>query len=105
MAKKNKRAFFAKIDSLPRGPGWQCEMWEAKGDEVDEQGRYRVKRFELWKRDPVECIKDLMANPLFSEHMRYAPERLYEDDTGEKPIFSEMWTGEWWEKIQVGVLQ
>jgi hypothetical protein len=24
-------------------------------------------------RDPVECIKDLISNPVFKEHMVYAP--------------------------------
>lgn len=60
---------------------------------------------ELWMRDPVECIRDLLANPAFAEHMRFEPERLFEDEEGKKPIFSEMWTGEWWAKIQVSGLQ
>ena len=53
---KNKRAFFRKIDSLPRGPGWECEIFEATGDEVDEKGQPRKEVFELWKRNPVDCI-------------------------------------------------
>ena len=105
MSFRNKNELLKKVKGLPKGPGWKCEMLTTKGDVVDKKGKPRVEKLELWKRDPIECIKDLMANPLFSKHMRYAPERLYEDEAGEKPIFSEMWTGEWWEKIQVCVLQ
>ncbi|KAI0693079.1 hypothetical protein BC835DRAFT_1306895 [Cytidiella melzeri] len=97
---KNKRSFFAKIDSLPKGPKWQCEIWEVKGTEVDENQNLKTEVVELWKRDPVECIRDLLANPVFAKHMRYEPERLYEDEAGKRPIFNEMWTGEWWEKLQ-----
>lgn len=98
---KNKRTFFQKIDLLPKGPGWVCEIWEATGDEVDDSGNKKTEPLELWRRDPVECIKELMANPAFANHMRYEPERLYEDEEGTKRIWSEMWTGDWWEKIQV----
>lgn len=58
---------------------------------------------ELWKRDPVECIKDLMSNPAFKEHMAYAPERVYTNAEGSEDsrIFDEMWTANWWWKIQV----
>ncbi|KAI0687640.1 hypothetical protein BC835DRAFT_1286335 [Cytidiella melzeri] len=97
---KNKQSFFAKVDSLPKGPNWQCEVWEVKGTEVDENENMRTEVVELWKRNPVECIKDLLANPMFADHMRYEPERLYEDKDGKRPIFNEMWTGEWWEKLQ-----
>jgi hypothetical protein len=88
---------------LPKGPGWHCEIWEVEGSEVDEEGNKRKETVELWKRDPVKCIRDLIANPAFAEHMRFEPERLYEDEEGTKPIFSEMWTGEWWERLQVSL--
>ncbi|KAI0683644.1 hypothetical protein BC835DRAFT_1409355 [Cytidiella melzeri] len=97
---KNKQLFFAKVVSLPKGPNWQCEVWEVKGTEVDENENMRTEVVKLWKRNPVECIKDLLANPMFADHMRYKPERLYEDEDGKRPIFNEMWTGEWWEKLQ-----
>lgn len=54
-------------------------------------------------RDPVECIKELMSNLAFKNHMVYAPERLYSRKEGgeDSRIFDEMWTAEWWWKIQV----
>lgn len=97
----NKRTFFQKIDSLPTGPTWQCEVLESKGDILDENGKPQVEYLELWKRNPVECIEELISNPTFREHMKYAAEQIFEDCFGEKRMFSEMWTGEHWEELQV----
>ncbi|PSR76367.1 hypothetical protein PHLCEN_2v8507 [Hermanssonia centrifuga] len=98
---KNKHSFFKKVDQLPRGPSWQCELFEAIGDEVDENGERKTERLELWKRDPVECIKELISDLSFRESLRYAPERLFEDPFGENPILSEMWTADWWSEMQL----
>ena len=77
-------------------------MLDVTGDVHDVRtGKRSVETVELWKRDPVECIKELFSNPLFEEHMRYAHEPLFEDADATRPILNEMWTGEWWEKIQV----
>lgn len=76
-------------------------MWEAVGDELDDDGKQRTEILELWKRDPVRCIEDLLANPSFEEHLHYEAERIYEDCEKTKPLFGEMWTGEWWEETQV----
>ncbi|KAI0684573.1 hypothetical protein BC835DRAFT_1409120 [Cytidiella melzeri] len=97
---KDKRTFLNKIDSLPRGPGWQCEIFEATGDECDEEGKECVEVFELWKRDPIECIHKLLSNLSFACHMKYAPEHRYKDEWMKKPILSEMWSGTWWESVQ-----
>jgi hypothetical protein len=34
---KNKRAFYKRIDTLPRGTKWECEPFEIEGDELDEK--------------------------------------------------------------------
>ncbi len=56
---------------------------------------------ELWHRDPVDCVRELVGNPVFRDAMRYSPEKLYEDAEGKSGIWNEMWTGEWWWKTQV----
>ncbi len=98
---KNKQLLLQKIDDLPRGPTWECELWEVEGDEYDEDGNLRTETLELWRRNPVDCIKELIGNPLFSDCIRYAPERHYLDAAGTDPIWDEMWTGEWWWDLQV----
>jgi hypothetical protein len=93
---------FEKIDQLPHGPKWECELFTTEGDVIDPAtGKKSCQTLELWKRNPVECIQELLGNPAFRDHIRYAPERLYEDHEGTKPIISEMWTADWWEEIQV----
>jgi hypothetical protein len=60
-----------------------------------------VERLELWRRDPVECVQELMENPAFRDHMAYAPERVYKDKEGKVRIYDEMWTANWWWDLQV----
>lgn len=42
-----------------------------------------------------------MGNPALKNYMKYAPERVYEDDEGTNRVFDEMWTGDWWWNTQV----
>jgi hypothetical protein len=102
----NSRSFLQKIDALPAGPKWECEVFEITGDEPDERdhSKKRTEVVELWRRDPVECIRELIGNPAFRDHMRYAPERVFKDETGKNQVFDETWTGEWWWKTQVSLL-
>jgi Plavaka transposase len=58
---------------------------------------------ELWFRDPVECVQELLSNPVFVEHTAFALERVYSDREGKERIFDEMWTAEWWWDTQVGL--
>ncbi|KAE9391614.1 hypothetical protein BT96DRAFT_959531 [Gymnopus androsaceus JB14] len=81
---KSKYMFFKKIDNLPGGP---CEV------PLEEE-------HELWMRNPVECIVDLIGNPAFREFMGYSPERVFDAEDGSNQMFDEMWTGEWWWKMQ-----
>lgn len=89
------------IDVLPTGPEWKRSIISVLGDEVDGDGKLIEEELELWMRDPVECIRELMQNPAFKESMAYAPERVYRDSEGKNRIYEEMWTGDWWWKAQV----
>ncbi len=55
---------------------------------------------ELWKRDPVACIKELMQDPQFAKHMCYAPEKMYTNEGMKHQTFDEMATGKWWWAMQ-----
>ncbi|KAJ7775451.1 Zn-finger domain-containing protein [Mycena metata] len=98
----NNRSFLLKVDQLPTGPDWTCEIVTAAGNRLDENDELMSEELELWMRNPVECIKELMSNPAFRDHMAYAPERVYSSPEGneESRIFDEMWTAEWWWKLQ-----
>ncbi|KAF7371541.1 hypothetical protein MVEN_00009100 [Mycena venus] len=98
----NNRTFLKKVDQLPTGPDWTCKMVTAAGNWLDENDELMSEDLDLWMRNPVECIKELISSPAFREHMAYAPERVYgaKDGREESRIFDEMWTAEWWWKLQ-----
>ena len=87
---------------LPTGPGWTYETIDIVGDLIDDETKEpMVETVELWKRDPVECIRELIGNPLFKESLHYEPLRLYCDEEGENRIYENMWTANWWWDTQV----
>lgn len=89
------------IDSLPGGVKWNLHEIHLTGDIKDEDGEPLTETLELWWRDPVECVRELMGNPMFRDVMRYAPEKVFTDAGGKNELVSEMWTAEWWWKLQV----
>ncbi len=95
-----------KIDELPtQTTGWTCDLITVKGDNVDANGKFAAEELELWHRDPVECVKELMGNPAFRDLLVYAPEQAFRDEEGTNRIFDEMWTGDWWWDMQVSHFQ
>ena len=105
----NKRALLEKIDALPDVPGWTCEVFEITGDQVDIRDasgkRKLTEEVELWRRDPVECIRELIGNPAFRKHMRFEPERVFTDAQCKNVKFDNMWTCEWWWNLQVRMMK
>ena len=97
----NSRSLFQKIDALPRGPEWTCKLFEVEGDILDEDGAPQTETVELWHRDPVECVEELIGNPEFEAYMKYAPYRLYANEDGTEQFWDEMASGSWWWDTQV----
>ena len=105
----NNQSLLKKINDLPGGPKWTCEIFDITGDQVDISSNNGERRMitedvELWHRDPVEGIKDLIGNPAFKHCMQYAPERVFTDVKQEDQKFDNMWTSEWWWEQQVRAL-
>ena len=106
---KNKKKFLERIDSLPEGVQWKCDELEVTGDEpyldADPSGNtMRKETLEIWHRDPVECVRELIGKPAFDGCLVYAPERHFTDAAGESEVINEMWTARWWWTIQVSIL-
>jgi hypothetical protein len=70
----NNYTFLKKVDQLPKGPEWHCNILTVKGDKHGEDGKVLEEQVELWFRDPVECVKELLGNPAFDGKIAYAPE-------------------------------
>ncbi|KAG1723580.1 hypothetical protein EDB19DRAFT_1930249 [Suillus lakei] len=96
----NNRSFLQRVDKLPHGPGWSCKKVTVRGNVEDEKGEMLQEEVELWSRDPVECVKELIGNPAFKEHMAYSPAKAYADRVGQHRVIDKMWTGDWWGEKQ-----
>ncbi|KAJ2974809.1 hypothetical protein NUW54_g11836 [Trametes sanguinea] len=93
--------FLQKIDALPCGStGWKVEVMEAVGDKLGEDGKPKVERVELWSRDVVDCVRELMGNASFRDSLVYGPQHHYVDEHGQTRLYENMWTGDWWWDVQ-----
>lgn len=63
---KDCRQLLQKVNGLPQGPGWTQEIITVTDDATDEEGTPEDEELELWLRDPVECIAELIGNPAFN---------------------------------------
>ena len=100
---RNKYQFLQKIDELEVGPEWSCDEWTIKGDIPDEDGKMKTEDLELWRRDTVACVAELLGNPVFQAYLKYAPEKLFENADGTGRIYADMFTADWWWEIQVSI--
>ena len=78
-----------------------CTPMKVVGDIINSKGEAAVQYAELWHRDPIECIKELIGNPNFDGYIDYAPTRRYRNVNRSNREYSEMSTATWWWKIQV----
>lgn len=97
----NKRKLLQLIDMLPSGPRWKCQPFQITGDEKDHNGETRTEDVELWLRDPVECIKELIENQFIGGKNIYSPRRVYRDPKQTNREYSETMTGDWCWDTQV----
>jgi len=93
------------IDHLPRSTEWSLRMVDVEGDIMGADGKLLMEEVELWLRNPLDCICELMANPNFADAILYEPQRVFDDEAGRERRFDEMWTGDWWWEVQVSQLK
>jgi hypothetical protein len=41
-----------------------------------------TEEYELWRRDLIQIIRQLIGNPALEKNMAYAPELVYADSKG-----------------------
>ncbi|KAG1763516.1 hypothetical protein EDD22DRAFT_846347 [Suillus occidentalis] len=96
----SKYSLMKAIDKLPHDTEWQLKRISVEGNKLTQGQQYETKDLELWMRDPVECICELMANPEFGHMVSYVPERVFSDAEGKSRWYDEMWTDDWWWEMQ-----
>ncbi|KAI0741314.1 hypothetical protein C8Q80DRAFT_1273779 [Daedaleopsis nitida] len=94
---KNKAALTKKIDQLPKGAGWFCNIIKVEGDLMGPNGKPLTEEMELWRRNPVDCIEELLGNPALKRYIQYSPVKVSKDDIR---YYSEMNTADWWWNVQ-----
>ena len=103
-ASDGNAAFLKAIGSLP-GPIAEWMLYEitVNGTRVDEQGKTMVEVLDLWVRDPVAVIADLIGNPEFKSDMTYEPSWTYEEENGRivEEFVDDIPSAKWMWELQV----
>jgi len=74
---------------------------QVTGDQRDVDGNFTTEELEVWHRDPVECIQELLEAPAFGKENAYTPYRVYRDKMRKNREYGEMATADWWWETQV----
>ncbi|KAH9974341.1 hypothetical protein BGW80DRAFT_1458404 [Lactifluus volemus] len=78
---KSNRSLLQKIDALPtQGCKWKCDIVDVQGDIHSEDGIFPAEKLQLWRRDPVECVKDLLGNIILRDSLSNTKEILTDVD-------------------------
>jgi len=81
------------VDSIPSRAEWKTkELWYKSDLEDKHTIRYR---------DPLQAIASLLGNPAHASDIVYCPSKIFTDSSKSKRIYNEMWTGDWWNTVQV----
>ncbi|KAJ3727562.1 hypothetical protein C8R42DRAFT_638742 [Lentinula raphanica] len=94
----NARSMLNKVDQIPeRGGSWFVKQLSFKDRPQEE--------FTVRYRDPVEAIKALWGDPSLAKDLVYKPAKLFRNSRlkEEDRIFSEMWTGGFWNVAQTHI--
>ncbi|KIP01147.1 hypothetical protein PHLGIDRAFT_46146, partial [Phlebiopsis gigantea 11061_1 CR5-6] len=90
LSSSSRYKFLQMLDKLPQCQKWMADELTVTGDVAGEDGKPLTEQLEVWRRDPVECIRELIGNPTFREAMAYAPEHVFLDEEGEERCIDEM---------------
>ncbi|KAJ6480668.1 hypothetical protein C8R47DRAFT_982797 [Mycena vitilis] len=74
-----------RIASLPRRPEWQVKLWPT---ELPTE-----KPVYLFWRDPIECLQELLSNPLVQGHIHFTPFKLWESSARLTRSYTEWLSG------------
>ena len=90
---------------MPPVAKWTRKTVYAKTSDcdMDPQREIEEEALDLWMRDALELIQELLEDPNFKDEMQYRPMHMYTDETRKERIYGEMWTGDWWWSMQVSI--
>ncbi|TDL13314.1 hypothetical protein BD410DRAFT_701578, partial [Rickenella mellea] len=88
----NIRDLHSRIDKLPKRAIWNECTVSLKDDPMQEH--------LIQYRNPVHAIQSLWGNPAHTEQLVYRPEKMWSNSSKDSQLYNEMWTGDWWWKMQ-----
>jgi len=80
------------VDQIPSRATWKTRHLSF----TDRPG----EKYRVHFRDPLEAIRSLWGDPKHAKDLVYAPKRVFSDNQQTSRIYSEMWTGKWWNGVQ-----
>jgi hypothetical protein len=91
------------LDKLPAaGPRWQRIVKKIEGTlPGPEPGTFLQEEVEIWVRDIIEVIRELIGNTAYGQKLVFVPQRVYLNGDQSQRQINEMWTADWWWRIQV----
>jgi hypothetical protein len=90
------------LDNLPlAGPKWNVKAVTVTGDIIGPDNKPIVEKLELWFRDILGVIQELLGNHIYGMKLVFAPRKKFSDEEKTQRVYDEMWTGDWWLKLQV----
>jgi hypothetical protein len=92
------------VNALPWGLDWSVDFVEVEGDLLDNKGKPRVEVLELWRKNILDIIPELIGNLAFTDS-QYAPIQVCEDTKGQIRVYSEMCIRDLWWELQVSSQQ
>jgi hypothetical protein len=82
---------------LPHGPGWEVVQVKIKT-------KTGIRVQYLYWRNIIELIKEILGNPELNGDVAFAPVRKWTTEEKKTRVIDEMWTANWWWRMQVGHL-
>jgi hypothetical protein len=71
---------------------------------VVEEPSKRIHISYMFARNIIAIVRELIGNPAFKDHIRYAPERHWTAEDCKIRVYGEAWSGNWWWRMQVSDL-
>ncbi|KAG9090045.1 hypothetical protein FRC06_001241, partial [Ceratobasidium sp. 370] len=93
---ENTNWLYADVDKLRHGPAWH--LYEIHVENKQDPTNPRIQY--LVKRDIVDIVRDMMANPAFRDLLRYAPVTYWTTEEKTKRVIGDMWSADWWPRMQ-----
>ncbi|KDN34262.1 hypothetical protein RSAG8_12651, partial [Rhizoctonia solani AG-8 WAC10335] len=90
------------LDKLPAaGPRWRRIERTIIGTLKDAKGENFLKeQIEIWVRDIIEVIRELIGNTTYGSKLVFVPWRVELNGDPLQRKIDEMWTADWWMRIQ-----